>query len=147
LRNDFIEQSLSQEMAAEIRDLAIKAAARLRLATAEPERVARAIAEYVEDNRPPEGDRIVEEAVELGVLWAEQLLRITGWEWVELRETNTNTQYAIVSRDRALVLFPTALFLELLGDTDRDNTTLLLFNMIRCGNVPEAEPGEYQVIS
>jgi hypothetical protein len=147
LRTDFVEQPLSQEVAAEIRELASKATARLGLTTAEPEEVARAVAEYVDGNRPLEEDRIVDEAVELGVLWAEQVMRVSGWEWVELQEKNADTHYAIASRDRALVLLPTRLLYDLLADTQNDNTALLLFNMIRSGNVPDAEPGEYQIIS
>jgi hypothetical protein len=102
--------------------------------------------EYVERVRPLEGERLIDEALELGCLWAEQVLRVTGWNWAELRKSDA-ANYAVVSADRALAVFPANYLRELLADSERDNTALLLFNMIRAGNVPAADPGDYEVFS
>jgi hypothetical protein len=147
LPNKFVEQPLNEEVRSEIREFAIGGASRLHLATDDPEEVARAIMEYMEAVRPLAGDRLVDEALELGCLWAEQVLSVTAWEWAELRTDRGSPNYGIVSSDRALTVFPTNYLRELLADSDRDNTALLLFNMIRGGNVPAADPGDYEVFA
>jgi hypothetical protein len=117
------------------------------LRDSEPQAIASAIRTHVDAVRPLSGEELDETAIVLAALWAEQVRRALNWEWVELKKGRKSVGYGIVSPDRALVTLPILYMRELLADAARDNTVLLLFNMLVAGNVPPSAPGELKEIS
>jgi hypothetical protein len=54
--------------------------------------------------------------------------------------------YGVVSPPRSHVVFPLHYMQELLSDSERDQTSLLLYNMLKAGSLPPVSPGEYRVL-
>lgn len=77
-------------------------------------------------------------AIELGLLWGEQVCRAYGWEWVKL-----DGDHVVVAPDRSAYVSPVVYMYGFFYDPERENNTLLLFNMIGAkGKIP-AKPGDY----
>jgi hypothetical protein len=145
--NHFVERLLNDEEIDELRELCGDASRRINVAQADdPEDIVKKIMQYVDQERPLETDTLDDRALDFGCLWAQQVLRVASWTWAELQKSDGSASYGIVSPDRAIVIFPVSYIRELLADEGQDNTILLLFNMLRSGNVPGCEPGAYQVL-
>lgn len=84
--------------------------------------------------------------VMLGVAWADAVRRETGWDMVALTIHGLEVP-ALVSKDRAHACPFLDMMVRQLGRTTRDETTLLLFNIIRAGDLPESAPRAYRLIS
>jgi hypothetical protein len=146
-RNDFVERLLNDDEIDELRELCKEAVRRIHAAHVDdPETIVKKIMQYVDQVRTLEGDALDDQALVIGCLWAQQVLLITNWTWAELQKSGGSPTYAIISADRAVVIFPVSYIRELLADEGRDNTALLLFNMVRSGNFPSCEPRSYQVL-
>jgi hypothetical protein len=82
----------------------------------------------------------------MGCLWGQTLCDGCGWEWASVSLGSEWENYGVVSPNRSHVVFPLQFARELLRDPERDQTSLLLHNMVKAANLPPADPGSYQVI-
>lgn len=85
-------------------------------------------------------------AIELGVLWAEQVCRQHGFHWARVNEGDSTSavfhgELGIVATDRSMYVEPTPYVFGLL-QKGQENTSVLLFNML-AETRQEAEPGSY----
>jgi hypothetical protein len=87
-------------------------------------------------------------AIELGSLWGQSICDALGWEWCCVKQEEGKV-FAVASVDRSHYVAPMHFLqrqLEQRGET-ADNTTLLLFNMIKAGETPPANAREYQMLN
>jgi hypothetical protein len=89
---------------------------------------------------------VSEAALCFGCLWGETLCNETGWEWATVTLRPDEEFYGVVSPSRSHVVFPLHYLRDLLSDPERDQTSLLLYNMLKAGDLPPAGPGEYKVL-
>jgi hypothetical protein len=82
----------------------------------------------------------------IGCLWGQTVCDRLGWEWAVVRLGPEWEGFGVVSPNRSHVVFPLQYVRQLLADLNRDQTSLLLYNMLKAGSLPPAEPGAYQVI-
>ncbi len=83
--------------------------------------------------------------LELGCLWGQTLCTVLGWEWA-LVSLDENEYYGIVTQNRSHAIFPLHYIKELLEDPDKDQTSLLVYNMLKAGDLPKAEAGQYAIL-
>jgi hypothetical protein len=82
----------------------------------------------------------------LGTLWGESVCRELGWEWAEIVRGEQLVGVGIVSPTRSLVICPVPYIRRLLADRTSDPTSLLLYNMLKAGSIPEGQAGSYTAI-
>lgn len=81
----------------------------------------------------------------LGVLWGDQIRAQVGWRWVHLTYGHLDfASYALVPDDRAFACFPLNRIPDLMAATT--NTSVLLFEKIRGGELPARRDNAYLVI-
>ena len=80
-------------------------------------------------------------SLQLGCLWGEQLVKALNWEWTCL--TADGDQYAVASRDRALVILPTYFARSCFAYPDLDCTAALSFNMLVANKFTEVPANSY----
>lgn len=85
-------------------------------------------------------------AAALGTLWGEVICREFGWEWAWVREGDIESA-GIVAPTRSHVVFPQPYFYNLLARRGRGPTSLELYNMIKSGTLPMAEPNSCLVLA
>jgi hypothetical protein len=85
-------------------------------------------------------------AITLGCLWGQAVCGQLGWEWAAVSLEPGTEFYGVVTPSRSHVVFPLHFMQELLSDPERDQTSLLLYNMLKAGSLPPASPGEYSVL-
>ena len=78
----------------------------------------------------------------MGAVWGVQIVEALGWKWACLRQ-GEEEGYAVVSEDRAYAAFPNRFVKWLLDDPSQDNTVMLMFNMMKSGQLPPSSPGAY----
>lgn len=79
-------------------------------------------------------------AVNVGCLWGQTVCDVAGWEWCFARIGKADA-YAITTPNRSHVVAPmNFVHAQLKKRPPLDNTSLLLFNMIRAGKLPAAKP-------
>jgi len=83
-------------------------------------------------------------ALGLGCLWAQSVCDALGWEWASIT-LDEREQIGIVSPSRSLVVFALGYLNGLLNDPSRDQTSLLLYNMLKADSF-SAPPGAYEVL-
>jgi hypothetical protein len=83
----------------------------------------------------------------MGCLWGQTICDLLGWEWASVRLGAEWEDYGVVSPNRSHVVFPLRYFRKLLSDPESDQTSKLLYNMLKAGSLPPAEPGSYMVLS
>jgi hypothetical protein len=86
-------------------------------------------------------------AISLGCLWGQAVCDRLGWEWAAISLEPGSEFYGVVSPSRSHVIFPLHYMQELLGDPERDQTSLLLYNMLKAGSLPPANSHEYNVLA
>ncbi len=84
--------------------------------------------------------------MELGCAWGEQLHRALGWQWAHVHADDGAPAIALISPDAAIAHFPFALITAQAARRARQNTCLLLFNMLAEGQTPPAKPGAYVAV-
>ena len=84
-------------------------------------------------------------AYALGALWGHAVCLSCNWQWVMLHAGKQHTA-AVMSPDAGFVVFPVPYVRGLLTDHSRDQTSLLLFNMIRANAVGTPTPGAYEAL-
>lgn len=146
-QQDWQEQPLEAFLVEELREFSADGARRAGLEKLSSAMVVlEAISARVEAVRPLADEALLDEALGLGCLWAEQVCGSLGWSWATLTSGDAE-HHCIVSPDRRFAIHATAYLRSLLSDREADNTVVLLFNMIAAGNVPQAEAGQYRFLS
>jgi hypothetical protein len=86
-------------------------------------------------------------ALNLGCLWGETVRRTLRWQWCYAKIDGTEF-FAIASRNRSHVVAPMPFMMEQLRKrgSSCNNTSLLLFNMLKANSFPKAEPRSYVTI-
>jgi hypothetical protein len=79
----------------------------------------------------------------VGALWGDLVRRSFGWEWVYFDDSWGFDTWGVVSPDRAYICFPHLVLAHKLAQPESDNTMMLLFKMIRDGDLPRSSPGRY----
>ncbi len=82
-------------------------------------------------------------AIAMGIAWGNQLVRRFQWSWIADISDNEATDYAVVSADRALAIYPTSFIKECLDYPDADCTAMLAFNMQIANCLIRAAPASY----
>lgn len=83
----------------------------------------------------------------LGLLWGEHVMRVGGWRWVRLMVVGLHDGLAVVSADRSHALFPEAHVSSLVYDDRPENTTRLVYEMVRDRKVLPSAPGTRMLLS
>ena len=111
-------------------------------ATDSPDRLVEAVSAGLEHLRAQglEGEPREHRAIELGVLYGEQLVRAYGWRWAKIGDN-----HAVVAPDASLYLTPVGFIFGFLLEPDKDLTVMLLFNMLAKPQ-PNAQVGAYQQV-
>ncbi len=86
--------------------------------------------------------------MELGCAWGEQLRRALGWQWASVKTAKgQDAGLALISPDCALAHYPFAFVGAHLAAKAKENTLLLLFNMLVAGKEPAAvKAGSYTTV-
>jgi hypothetical protein len=84
-------------------------------------------------------------ALLLGCLWGQTLCDEMGWEWIALRQ-GKRSLYGVASPKRESVALPMQHILSLFKNPDEEANTLLLYNMIRTGEMTVSLPKSYTII-
>jgi hypothetical protein len=108
--------------------------------TADPVELATAVEQAIVFFRKQPGSLSEEQVAGLGVLWGKAVSQATGWTWAQVLEGETKLT-CLVAQDHAHVCAPLAFVREQLEATT-PCTALVLFNIIREGNLPPAEMEE-----
>lgn len=106
----------------------------------------KAVYDQIEDLRGGKDlspDEMNQWSVGLGVVWADALCAAGGWEWRCISTDVGGETYGVCSPDRSHAVHPTSLMHCLLAANSAPNNTLLLFNMILSGDVPQSAPAAY----
>lgn len=108
----------------------------------EPQRVVEAISAGLEHLRSQDVPRKEREdrAIELGVLYGEQVVQTYGWHWAKI-----DSDFVVVAPDASLYLDPVYFIFGFLMRPEKDLTVELLFNMLKKPQ-PGVEAGGYQAI-
>jgi hypothetical protein len=120
---------------------------------AEPDEVVEAIGAFIEQWRVERqkplarfllkrSSQVVDVGISLGMAWGYQMVRTMEWEWVCVKERGQDF-YALVSKDRAYLVYPTYWMREILQDPTKENTTVSLFARARAGELPESSDQAY----
>jgi hypothetical protein len=112
----------------------------------EPDDVIRVINQHIDTLGKPHREQATEQRILLlACLWGIQICRRLKWEWVELTIDGEN-YYGIVSPAREYAILPFVYMRQVLTDQDRDNTALLIYNMLKMGTFTPSEAGSYYVL-
>lgn len=144
------ERPLKDNEQREVKDYCRSAAERLGASPAKesPDAVVKKISAYVDDFRETNLDPsdAVDAALELGCLWGFAICRQMKWQWAFVTIEGEGI-YSIVSPAREYVIFPMLFMQKLLADTNSDQTSLLIYNVIKAGRLPASQERSYLVLS
>ncbi len=136
------EAALSPNVIAEIHDASARGRDLLKLGrTARPPKTADAIYRFIEEVRGwtrVSANEKKQLAIDLGALWGDALCTARKWNWCCLSPTSNQQIYAVCSPNRSHAVDPIALVHTILTSKKVVNNSLLLFNMISSGKLPEA---------
>jgi hypothetical protein len=108
-------------------------------------RVRKEIDRYFKSGTIPRSFSLLDYEAALAGLWAESVVNGAGWKLVAVEVEGERT-LAVVSPDRRYIVFPFA-YIPALIEEKTENNTALLYNMIKAKNLPEAEEGDYVMLS
>jgi len=119
------------------------------LAQDDPDAVVAAIKTKIEELRKHGvgEDAAIALAFPLGYLYGEQLRKVVGWDWSYVTQDKGFESYGVVSPDKAFVCYTIKCVHDLLLDSAKENSSRLLFNMIKAGKIPQGQPGQYRALS
>jgi hypothetical protein len=111
-----------------------------------PAEVTRRIAAFIDEVRRGNPEPTSNDVrLGLGVLWGDQIRAQVGWRWVHLTYKDLAfSSYALVPDDRAFACFPLNRIPDLMNGSV--NTSLVLFEKIRSGDLPARKQNAYLVI-
>ncbi len=101
----------------------------------------------IESLRPLTGDELLDHTERLGLAWAHLLITTLHWQWANLALADREPQIALVSPQRDYAAFPFAYCQGLLADATRENSSVLLFNLLVAGQLPAAKPGAFVIVT
>jgi hypothetical protein len=81
----------------------------------------------------------------LASLWGDSVVREVGWEWVIAIE-GRDEWHAISPPNRSHLVYPFHILDRLLTDRRSDQTSLLLYNMLKSGDLPKSKRGNHLAI-
>jgi hypothetical protein len=85
-------------------------------------------------------------ASQLGCLYGNILRDEMGWEWCVVNDDGDEF-LAVGPADKSVLLAPIGyLHSQMTAPVSGDNTSMLLFNMIKAGTIYKGKPGEYAAI-
>lgn len=122
------------------------------LSDAPPTDIVKRIQAQVRDLREQQTDvpleTLQEWAVQLGHLWGEQVVRAYDWHWVAV-DTGESEVLGVVPTDEAYRVLPLNFVWQHLQDAEREETVMLLFNMLARAEESGAprRPGALQGLS
>ena len=82
-------------------------------------------------------------AIDLGALWGDALCKANKWEWCCVSQAPEPQVFAVTSSNRSHAIDPIRLVFNLLSSRQVANNSLLLFNMIVFGPLPETSARAY----
>jgi hypothetical protein len=105
------------------------------------------VTEIIEDKKRTEKSLLDDLAIDLGCLWGQSVCDALGWEW-RVVNRGDDELHAVVSKDRAYFIAPLVYLRRQLDQRGKtaDNTTLLLFNMLKTNKLPHSRPKEYLML-
>ncbi len=113
---------------------------------AEPAELVQRVDSYVDSWQDAEIDTEeldeMDVAKGLGALWGQQLAKAFDWTWVCLE--GAGNLYAVVSKDRALVINPVYFIKSCLEMPELDCTIMLAFNMLQEAGFDEIDEKSYE---
>ena|ERR1700720_1013473 len=105
-------------------------------------KIAEFIDEHLHKNKESGDQSLIGLASQLACLYGNILRDEMGWDWWTVKE-NGGEFLGIGPADRTVVLTPVGyIYSQMTAPATGDNTSMLLFNMIRAGNLPKGRPGE-----
>jgi hypothetical protein len=110
------------------------------------EAICGAVDRVIEGKRPSKS-KLEDLAIDLGCLWGQTVCDALKWEWRVVTRDGQDS-FAIASRDRAHYIPPMVYMKRQLsqrGDS-ADNTTHLLFNMLKGRKLPASRPRAYLLL-
>lgn len=123
---------------------------------AEPDAVIEAVGAFVEQWQAPKRTPLrrlfnrqpdpIEVALSLGIVWGNQVAHVLGWQWTCLLQSGQE-YFAVVSPERAYAVFPMYWMRQFLEDATKENTVILLFNLLKAGKLPPSQPNTYFTLS
>ena len=94
--------------------------------------------------KKPSRTAITDLAVNLGCLWGQTVCDELGWQWCCVMLGAGQETYAIVTPNRSHMVSPMDfVFTQLQKRPPEDNTSMLLFNMLKAGSFGSAKPRSY----
>ncbi len=119
-----------------------------------PDEVQALLLEYIDGFREGlaegahEEETIVNTAIGFGCLWAQTLCDQLNWEWVSVSD-GEHTSQAVVSPKRRFMVLPIEYMHKLVGSDESDQTSMLVYNMIKAGeeSLPPSDEGSYTPLS
>jgi hypothetical protein len=87
-----------------------------------------------------------ERAFNLAIAWGDSLVEEMGWEWVMLTAESGEKTVAVASPNRSHAVPVLGYLSKLVSSSTVDNTSLLLFNMIRAGDMGKGKAGEHVLL-
>ena len=114
--------------------------------SATPEAIVAKIGAFIDSVRKKKraAPRDADTRLGLGVLWGEQLRARTRWQWVHVTYPNGFKSFGLVPKDRHCACFPLNDIPDQMSKKKkRENTSILLFNMVVAGNTPKTKKDDY----
>jgi len=112
-------------------------------AAAKMNKIAEFIDEHLHKKKESDDQSLIGLASQLACLYGNILRDEMGWEWWIVKE-NGGEFLGIGPADKSAMLTPVGyIYSQMTAPASGDNTSMLLFNMIRAGNLPKGKPGEY----
>lgn len=152
--NDYQEKPISPNVQADLEDWIVYGRSNLGLSKqSSPAETVKTVGDFIDSwqekrrnsNEVDEPKTVSDTVLSLGSLWGDAVCQELGWQWACL-EYEGQDFYAVVSPNRALACFPFNNIDTLLQDPESDNGSILLFNMLKAGDVPNTEPHQYLTI-
>lgn len=141
------DSELPKDIQTDLQEAAMRARKALNLGRIRnPLKLAEAIHQAIEDQRSRKKMKEDEKknlAIDYGALWGEALCGATGWEWRCFESPSEGSSYAVCSKNRSHLTAPLRNMFGLLSSPKTANNSLLLFNMISSGNIPESPAKGY----
>jgi len=106
------------------------------------------LVEYDETREVQDPDLVSHTALGLGALWGEQICREFGWEWIVAKRGSWEG-IGITDERRRFLALPLQYFdsLVLLSPDKANLPSLRLYNAIKAGNMPAANPNQYVLVA
>jgi hypothetical protein len=110
------------------------------------ELISQAIFLFREQPQQKRETALLDVSMGLGSLWGQILCDQFGWTWAYVTMDAENSYFGIVTPARSHVIFPLHYIKDILSDIKTEQTSLMLYNMLKARILPEAKEREYLVV-